>query len=380
LTRTVILARLLLPSQFGIYGIGLLVLSMLEILTETGINVFLVQQKGNIDRYINSAWIISIFRGIAIMFIMVATTPIIIRFFNSPDALSILLLFSIIPFIRGFINPSIAKLQKELRFDKEFWFRLSVLSLNTAIAVAFAYYTRSVTSLAFGLIAAAILEIILSFVITSPKPALKLNKNHLFLIFHKGKWITLSGVFSYMYHNVDNIVVAKLLGTTSLGLYEMAYNIAMIPITGISDVISRVTFPVYTLISGDKQRLRKAFIKTMVFISIASVVFGAILFLFTEQLVMVILGERWIGIVDVLKILIIFGVIRGISGSSSALFLAVKKQKYVTFVTLVSIIGLAVTIIPLVLNFGIYGAGISALIGSLAALPFMFYFTFKIIK
>ena len=66
LIKIAILARILLPFQFGIYGIATLVLGFLEMLTETGINIFLIQQKEQIDEYVNSAWVVSIIRGFLI--------------------------------------------------------------------------------------------------------------------------------------------------------------------------------------------------------------------------------------------------------------------------------------------------------------------------
>lgn len=380
LSRTIVLARILLPSQFGIYGIGLLILALLEILTETGINIFLIQKKDSIEKYINSAWVISILRGILISLTIFITAPFVSNFFNEPNAKELLMLFGLAPLIRGFINPSIVKFQKELRFDKELWFRASILLFDSLVAIALAFYTGSVLSLAAGLVSGAILEVVLSFIFINPKPKLSFQKNQLFDIFNSGKWITMSGIFNYLYHNLDNIIVGKLLGTTNLGLYVMAYNISRLPITDVSDVISKVTFPVYSLISGDKLRLRKAFLKSLMLISFVSVSFGLALILFTRELVIFILGVKWIGIIDALKVLVLFGVIRAISGSSSALLLSVGKQKQVSVVTLVSTLGLGITIIPLVQLYGLVGAGISALIGTLAALPFMFYFTYKVLR
>lgn len=378
--RTVLLARILSPSQFGVYGIALLFTAFLEVITETGVNVILIQEKEKIEKYINSAWIVSIIRGIAISLIIFISAPFIGNFFNSPDSIFLLRLISIVPFLRGFINPASVKFQKELKFHKEFLYRFAIFSFESIVSILLAFLTHEASSLVFGLIAGVVLEVILSFTFISPKPILSWDKDYFFNIFHRGKWITLSGTFNYLFHNFDNIVVGKILGATSLGLYQMAYSISMLPITDVSDVVSKVTFPVYTIISGDKTRLRNAFFKTIFFVSLITIPFGLVIVLFPYEIVKIVLGQKWLGIVDVLRVLVIFGVIRAISGSTSALFLSVEKQKYVTIVTLVSILGLGFTIVPLVLNMGIYGAGLSALIGSLVAVPFMGYFTFKILK
>src|SRR3990172_12131370 len=81
--RLAILARILTPAQFGVFGIASLILSFLEIVTETGINVFLVQQKDDIDEYINTSWVVSITRGILISLIILILAPTISTFFGS---------------------------------------------------------------------------------------------------------------------------------------------------------------------------------------------------------------------------------------------------------------------------------------------------------
>lgn len=378
--RTIFLARLLTPAEFGIYGIGLLVLSLLETLTETGVNIFLVQQKEDLKKWIDSAWIVSIGRGISIFLFMLFSSSLIAKFFRSENAVHILLLFSLVPLVRGFINPSVVKFQKELNFGKEFAFRIAIIMTDTIIAITLAFYTHMVISLVIGVLSGAILELILSFMLIEPKPTFKINKDYIKKVFYHGKWITLSGIFNYLYSNLDNIVVGRLLGVSSLGLYEMAYNISRIPITGVSDVISKVTFPVYTLIAEDKKRLKRAFIRSTLLVCFIIIPFGAIIFLYPHQIVKIVLGDKWIGIADTLKILIIFGVVRGISGFSSSLFLSVKKQKYLTIITFISLVSLLLTIYPLVKTYGIMGAAISALIGALISLPLFIYYILKILK
>lgn len=368
LLRTLVLARLLLPVQFGVYGVATLLLALLEILTDTGINVILIQES-NIDEYVNTAWVVSILRGMVISLLIIILTPFVANFFNSPLSRNILYLIALVPLIRGIINPSIVKLQKELQFRKDFYFRSFLFFIDAVVSISFAIITKSAVSLVFGQIISAIFEVILTFVLVKPSPKLIIEKDKFIKVINSGKWVTLAGIFEYLYRNLDNIVVGRLLGTTMLGFYDMAYKISSLPITEVSDVFSKVVFPVYSKIKDDKVRLKRAFLKVVFTITIVAVPAMFILFLFTKSIVQVVLGPNWLPIVNVLKILVILGVIRAISGSSSALFLAVKKQNYVTTTTSLSIFGLAVTIVPLTKKLGIKGAAISAIIGSVFALP-----------
>ncbi len=375
--KTIILARILLPSQFGAYGIAMLVLSFLEVITETGVNVVLIQEKKT-DAYIDSAWIVSIVRGSIIMFLIILFTPLIAHFFNSEESTMLLYAISLVPFLRGFINPSIVKFQKHLRFQVEFWYRFSIFIVDSTIAIFFSLLTQHPIGIVIGLIAGVLLEIVLSHTIVKPGPTFRFQREYLRTIIHKGKWITASGMFNYLFHNADNMVVGKLLGSASLGLYQMAYSLSILPITEIADVFSRVTFPIFAKISTDKKRLRNAFLKTIIATSLLTVPFGLLLYLFPREIIAFILGEKWIFISSILPILAVFGIIRAISGFTSVLFLAVGKQKYVTMVTLLSTVGLLIPIVPLVQHYGMKGAAISALIGSVAALPVMVYYTWKV--
>src|SRR3989337_1058222 len=81
LLKLAILARILVPAQFGIFGIASLAVALLETLTETGINVFLIQDEGDIEGYINTAWVASIIRGVLIALLIALSAPLIARFF-----------------------------------------------------------------------------------------------------------------------------------------------------------------------------------------------------------------------------------------------------------------------------------------------------------
>lgn len=378
--KTAVLARVLTPSQFGIFGIASLVLALLEMLTETGINIILIQSKKEIDEYINSAWVVSIIRGIFVSLCIVILTPFIISFFNTPHVFSILLLISLVPFIRGFINPSVVKLQKELKFHYEFWFRSSIFLFDAIVSITFAVLTHSIYSLVWGLIAGALLEVLLSFILLRPIPRWSIRKDYFNEIFHKGKWVTVYGIFNYIAQEGDNIIVARVMGAPALGIYQMAYKLSTLPISEVTDVVSKVVFPVYAKIVEDKARLKSAFIKSTLVIVTTTMVMGMVLFLFPRQVVLIVLGEKWLPAIPVLRVLVIYGVLRAISGSASALFLGIGKQKYVTSMTFLRFIGLAITIYSFVQMFGLVGAGYSALTSVLFEIPIVVYYIIKVFK
>ncbi len=373
--EAIILAKILVPAQFGAYGIALLALGLLEVITESGVNIVLVQEK-EIDKHINSAWIVSICRGILISVILFACAQFISNFFRSEESLPLLQLISVVPLIRGFINPAVVKLQKELRFAKDFMFRFVILFIDTFISIVATYILQNPIGIIIGLLTGVLVELLASFVIISPRPELKFEIKYISKILNRGKWVTVSTIFDYLFHNADNIVVGKLLGAASLGVYQLAYSIAAIPLIEIGRVFVHVTVPILINISSDRKRLKNAYFKTIAGISLITAPF-ALLFASFPQIFTIILGEKWAGLTVVVPILAVLGFIKSVSLSSTALFLSVKKQEYTTIITLVNILGLIVSVIPLSLAYGIFGAGLSALIGSLIAIPFIIYYTHK---
>jgi O-antigen/teichoic acid export membrane protein len=378
--KTVILARILTPSQFGVYGIALLVLGFLEILTETGINVVLIQEEGKTDKYISTAWIVSVFRGILISLIILALAPFIATFFDSPNAFNLIRFASLIPFVRGFINPSIVKFQKELQFNKEFWFRFLLFFVDTAFAISLGIITKSEYAFIWGMFIAAIIEVSISFFIVKPVPKVEFDFTKVKKVIARGKWITFAGIFEYLFQHLDDIVVGRLLGTAPLGLYQQAYRVSTLPISEVGEVFNKVTFPTYTKISEDRERLKKAFLKVTSVISLLVIPFGLVLFFFAKEVVLILLGNNWLGAVGALKVLTIFGILKAISNSAYPLFLSAKRQEIITLITLVGILGLAIPLIPLINRFGIVGAGYATIIGTLVGIPIGIYFLFRIFK
>ena len=378
--RSILLARILTPAQFGVFGIASIILSFLEILTETGVNIFLIQEKGNIDRFVNSAWIISIIRGIIICLIILLTSPLMVNFFDMPDLYRFLFLISLVPLVRGFINPSIVKYQKNLQFQKEFYLRMGIYVFDSIISIFLAMVLRDASGFVWGLIAGAILEVILSFILFRPRPSMRFKFNLIKQIINRGKWVTAYGIFNYIAQQGDNIIVAKLLGANPVGIYQMGYRLSTMPISEISDVVNKVVFPVYSKISHEKERLIRAFKRTVFTVSIPVVSLSLIIFFLPQSFFELILGPQWTEITSVIKILVIYGMLRAISGVSSSLFLSLGKQNFVAGMTFIRFFALAVTIVPLTTNYGIMGASLSALLSVIAELPFIGIYILKVFK
>lgn len=379
-TRIFILARLLTPTQFGTFAIATLILSLLEVLTETGTQVVLVQEEKKLFlKYNNAAWVISILRGIVLCLLLLIATPFVVNFFNNPAALNSLLVIAFLPFIKGFVNPSVALFQKELLFKKELYMRSAIGITGTVFTIALALIWKEPLVLAIGLLFEAVLEVILTHCYLLPRPVFIFEKSNILYLLQKGKWMGPATLFNYFFHQLDDIVVGKFLGSAMLGIYQMAYRTATLPITEISDSLNKVTFPVFTSMSADIQKLRRTYLKTSGMILLLSIPMSAVLILFPQQIVQLVLGDQWIDTANLLPILGVFGFLRSLLNSSSALFLSLKRQDLVAQYTGISIVMMALFLFPLIDAYGTQGAALAVLIGCLSTIPFVVYHVRKLL-
>lgn len=373
--RTAFLARLLTPAQFGVFGIGAIVLGLVEMVTETGINVFLIQhnEPGTLNKYLNTAFVVSIIRGIIISLLMLATTPIVAFFFNSTQAIPILLLLSLVPLVRGFINPAIVTFQKELQFKKDFMFKSIIVATDALFAITFAFIYQNPISLGVGLFAGAVVEVIFSHLYINSRPKFSYQKSYFTEIIHQGKWITSAGIASYFSLKLPDISIGRLLSTQALGFYQMAYRFAVLPLEEIGEVINKVSFPLFVKISQDQSRLRAAFLKNSSVYLTASSLYTLALLIFAPVITQIFLGSQWLEIIPLMRLLVIAGFLYSLNNLTNPLILALNHQKQLSHLTLIRLATIIVTIFPFALHFSTNGIVIALIVSLVTPLPYRIY-------
>jgi O-antigen/teichoic acid export membrane protein len=380
--KIAILARLLVPSQFGEFGVVIMVLAFLEIITETGINIFLLQERGEWEKYINTAWVVSMLRGTIVAAAMIVSAGFIADFFNIESTRNLLLLAALIPFIRGFINPACIRFQKNLEFNKEFFYRFSIIFLEVAITAVLAYQMRSTGSLVWGLIIASTIEVIVSWAFVSPRPVFKFEASRVREVIGRGKWVTAFGLFDFVFTTGDNVAVGRLLDSFSLGIYQNAYKLASLPSTQVNDIYYKSTTPIFVkmLESHENESLKRFALKSSLAITGIHLIIGLLVFALAESFVLIFLGPNWIQAIHVVRVLAILGPLRGLMFVFNSLFVAAHRQKFTALITLVSTLTMIIVIVPMVTSYGIIGAAYSAIIGAALGLPLMIFLSFKLFR
>ena len=378
LIRTIILARLLAPNDFGLFGIAMLALATLESFTQTGIAAALIQKKDDTQNYLDSAWTIQVFRGIIIAIVMIFGAPLVGVFFEEPRAIMLTRILAVSVLIFDFRNIGIVYFQKNLEFHKQFVYQFGGTIADLAIAIPAALIIRSVWALIFGLLARNFIYFTLSYIIHPYRPRFRLDPRKSKELFDFGKWIFGSSVLVFVSTQGDYIFLGKILGATALGFYQIAYKISNLPATEITHVISQVSFPAYSKIQEEIKALSRAFNKIFLITISISLPISVVIFLFAPGFVKYILGTKWLPIIGPVRILAMYGLIRSITAMWAPLYRATGVPKFGPYSQVFRVTGMFLPIYWLTINFGIEGVCISVIIGQVSVLIFHLYYTYKI--
>lgn len=377
LIRLVIVARLLAPNDFGLFGIALLAMSALETFSQTGFQAALVQKKDDITQYLDTAWSISVIRGIILFILLFLSAPYIALFFNSAEASLIIQVIGVSVFLTGFTNVGIVSFQRELKFNKQFVYQLSTTLADFIVVVSAALAFKNVWALIFGLLAGSLTGLVASYAMHPYRPHFRLELEKTRELFGFGKWVWGATILVFLITQGDDAFVGKFLGVTMLGLYQVAYRISNMPATEITHVISQVTFPAYSKIQDDLPRLREAYVRVLQLTAFLSFPIAGLIFILAPDFTKIFLGVKWMPMVPAMQVLVLAGLVRSIAATTGPLFYAVGQPKVDTRWQIVRLLIIVVFIYPFTMKWGIQGTSIVVLLSIFAATV---GFHFKAIK
>ena len=375
--RTIILARLLAPEDFGLLGIAMLAISTLETFSQTGFQAALIQKKDNVESYLDTAWTVSALRGVLLFLILFFSAPLVATFFNSPQAALVIKVIAVSTFLSGFRNIGILFFQKELEFNKQFVYELSATLVDLTIAITLAFMLRNVWALVLGGLAANFVRLFMSYILHPYRPHVRLDKGEFKELFGFGRWVLGSSILIFLVTQGDDIFVGKMLGVTALGFYQMAYLISNLPATEITHVISQVTFPAYSKLQEDIQRLREAYLDVLKLTAFVSIPMAGGIFILAPEFTQIFLGAKWMPMVSAMQVLVLAGLTRSIASTAGTLFVAIGRPRTDTAWQVIRLLVLIIFIYPFTMRWNLSGTSIAVLLSILVA---TFGFGFHVVR
>ncbi|MEJ5258581.1 MAG: oligosaccharide flippase family protein [Anaerohalosphaeraceae bacterium] len=283
---------------------------------------------------------------------------------DRPEVIWLIRVFGILLFVGTFENICLLFFQKELRFSRLFWLQSTASLASSLSAICLAIWTRSVWALLGGQAADVLCRLLLGYWVYPYRPQFELDLEKLKPLWTFGKWITLSGILGFLLSHGDDLVVGKMLGVAALGFYGMAYKISNLPTTEITNVLLQVAFPAYSKLQDDPVRLQQAYFKMVSVAAAATFWFSGLIFLCAEDIVLLLLGEKWRPIIPCIRVLSLWGCVRPLGATSGSVFLSRGKPSYQGWTQAVKLILMAALIYPLTRMYGFTGTGMAVLLSA----------------
>ena len=243
---TIILARLLGPSAFGLFALTMVIVSSFELFKSLGIDSALIRKADNFEDAANTAFVIIPLLGILLYIVLNFSAPIIAKFLNNRELLPIIRVLGIVFVISCFSKVPQASLERDMHFKK-----ISIAEFTSSIifsvsAVVFAFLNFRVWSLVYAYIIKMFVYMAMIWIYAQWRPKLFFNKTLALEMFNFGKFVFLASAVWFIKMNLDNFLVGKLLGLTMLGLYAIAFNIANFGADYFGNKVYKVIYPAYS--------------------------------------------------------------------------------------------------------------------------------------
>ncbi len=367
----IILARLLAPEYFGLVGMALIFTNFIQLVNELGLGAAIVQKKEIEERHLSTAFYASIGISLVMFILGVALSPLIASFFKQDQVQPIVAWLSFGFFLGSFSTIHRTILQRRLDFRHIAMVDIAGVLVTGVLSVSLALAGAGVWSLVVGSLAGTVVRSIAMWVVNDWRPKWLFDRKAFRELFDFGKHVLGSRLLNYADTNTDYLVVGRLLNPTDLGIYTMAYNLAVFPLTQVSQTISKVTFPAFSAIQDETAKLRRSYLQAVRYTSL--VTFPALvgMALVAPYFVTVILGEKWLGMIAPLQWLCGYGILASVSHHTGSVLLSRGRADIQFRFNLVTVIAYPAAIIVGV-NFGITGVA--------AATTLMGFFVFLMVQ
>ncbi|CAM3236035.1 lipopolysaccharide biosynthesis protein [Kaistella daneshvariae] len=375
---SVFLARLLLPSDFGVIALFGVVMGISSTLIDGGLANSLIRTLKPEEKDYSTVFIFNMVMSVVLYCIVFITAPYVAQFYKLPILTNVIRVYSIILIISSFTSIQRIHFVKEMDFKTSFKIKLPSLIIGGISGISFAYFGFGVWSLVYSALIQSIISSIQYWLYSSWRPHMIFDMEKFKFHFGFGYKLALSGLLNNIFENIYTILIGKVFSVQQLGYYNRADSLRQMPVKNLSNALNKVSFPLFAKISHDDAKLKEVYKRMMgvVIFIIAPVL--AVMVVSATPLIRFLLTEKWLPAVPYFQILSIAGLLYPIHAYNlnilqvkgrSDLFLKLEIIKKV----------LIVVIVVIAVQIGIYGLLWGQVFLSFLALGINTYYTGKMI-
>ncbi len=323
LASTLILARLLVPEDFGIVAMASLLVALVDVLLDLGVHVALIQnQAADRDDY-NTAWTIRIAQATVVAALVVIAAPYAADYFGDARVEPVAYVMALGLAIAGWENIGTVDFQKHFAFGKDFRFVFFKRVLGFVATIGFALVLGSYWAMVLGALVGRTAGVVLSYAMHPFRPRFSLSRAR--EIFAVSQWILVKSLATWLSDNLHQLVVGRISNTATMGAYAMADNISSMPTNELLAPINRVMLPAFSRAKDDPAELSRLFRLTQATQATLGLPAGVGLALVAPQAVPLLLGDNWDLAIPFVQLLAVANAMMAMHGSGNYLLMSVGR-------------------------------------------------------
>lgn len=379
----IIIANLVSPKDFGLMASAMIFINFINSFRDFGIGQAIIQNQNYTINFYSSLFWFSLLLGLFFTLLIILGSGFIADILVQTKSESIVLskilkVLSIGFFLTSIVSIQLATLEKMFHFSIIAPSELISSFSAGVISVVLAFNGYGVWSLVFLSIVDGFVMFILLAIFSPEKPRFVMHVSHIKEVFNFSVNLLGFNFVNYLARNFDYFLISKFLGSTALGYYSLAYRIMFYPIENITNVLSRVLYPVYARIQEDNAKFKNIYKKVALIISAITFPLVVGLMLLSNEFVDIFFGEEWKPMIPLILILSPIALLQSLSTTTGSIY---KAKARTDLMFRWGLINSTVVIIAFIIgiNFGVIGVAASYLIANLLLIYFWLNIAFKLI-
>lgn len=356
LAMQLILARLLMPSDFGVLGIVTIFLTLPIIIIDSGFTNALIRDKDVEQKDYSTVFYYNVFISVVVYFLLFNTAGYISQFFEVPELVSIIRILGLVLIIEsaGLIYKAI--LTKNLQFALQTKVNVLTSIFSGFIAIGFAVAGFGVWSLVFKILALQLSQTLAYVYLNRWKPSLVFSVSSFKRLFAFGWKLLVSWSLNESYKNIYVMIIGRFFPTAILGFYSNARNLSITATYTIAHSVEKVSYPVLSTVQDDDARLKHGFKKILKNSAFFTFPFSLGLVAISPALFRILLGENWLPSIPYFQILIFSGLFIPVSFINlNVLQVKGRSDLYLKVNIIEKVVGFAIVGLVLLFRLGIFG-------------------------
>jgi PST family polysaccharide transporter len=328
LATTIVLARLLVPEDFGLVALVLAVLAVAQIAQESGLGAALIVYRGELRPAAASVVAIAPLIAIGLYGIVFVGAPLFAELLDEPRLVELVRVTGLVIVLRGFSIMPMAVLEREMRFREIMVVDLGAGVAQSATAIVLAASGAGVWSLVAGQLGLGVAQVALSWALVPLRPMpLEARRETMRELMRFGRYVGLANLVNYANKNTESLVLGRILGTTPLGFFSVAKRLATLPVEVMGNILGRGVYAAFARLQADRDAFRRVWLEYVQRIALISVPMAIGLAIVAAPLVETLFGERWSAAIPLLQILALNQLVRAFSATSGDVFLALGRPQ-----------------------------------------------------